>query len=187
MEEVLNYLSAIHPLSNELRNYLRDILKEREVPKNTYLLKRGHVNSSIYFITKGLVRCYYIKNDREISSGFMKEGDIAISVESFFKQIPSKENIQALEDCIIYYASYRDLQFAYKNFPEFNFIGRVLTEKYYMQSEQRLCSIKMQRSKERYDYLLQNNSELIQRVPAKYLASYIGLHEAYMSFVKGKK
>ena len=58
----------------------------------------------------------------------MKECDVIISVESFFIQQSSKESIQALEDCILYYITYDELQHIYKTFPEFNFIGRVLTE-----------------------------------------------------------
>jgi len=61
----------------------------------------------------------------------MKEGDVIVSVESFFSQKQSYESIQALEDCILYYITYDELQFVYNHFPEFNFIGRVLVEKYY--------------------------------------------------------
>jgi len=73
----------------------------------------------------------------------MKEGDFMISVESFFNQKESYESIQALEDCEVYSASYNDVQNLYNKFPEYNFVGRVLTEKYYVLSEQRLYSLRM--------------------------------------------
>ncbi|HEX8333454.1 MAG TPA: Crp/Fnr family transcriptional regulator, partial [Segetibacter sp.] len=101
-------------------------------------------------------------------------------------QRESYESIQALEDCIVYYISYEELQFVYRNFPEFNYIGRVLLERYYMLSEQRLYSLRMQRSQERYDYLLEHFPELILRVPAKFLASYLGITEVTMSKIKAR-
>ena len=116
----------------------------------------------------------------------MQEGDVIISVESFFTQRPSYESIQALEDCELQYISYDELQYTYRNFPEFNFIGRVLTEKYYTLSEQRLFSIRMQRASERYQHLRENFPELIERVASKYLASYLGVTEVTLSKIKGK-
>jgi CRP-like cAMP-binding protein len=116
-----------------------------EIPKKHFLLKPGHICYNIYFVQQGLVRCFYIKNEKEVSSWFLKEGDVIVSVDSFFTQTVSYESIQALEDCVLHYISYTDLQYAYLHFPEFNFIGRILTEKYYKLSEQRLYSLRMQR------------------------------------------
>lgn len=117
----------------------------------------------------------------------MKEGDVIVSVESFFSQTESYESIHALEDCRLHSLSYRDLQEAYQNYPEFNFIGRLLTEKYYRLSEERLYSIRMQRGLEKYKSLIEHHPQLIQRVPSKYLASYLGLTEETLSRIRAQK
>ena len=186
MEELLHYLESIHPISDGLRGHLALTLKEKHLAKKDYLLKAGHVSRNICFITKGLLRCFYIKDDNEVSSWFMKEGDVIVSVESFFQQKESYESIQALDDCLIYYITYDELQYIYRHFPEFNFIARTLLEKYYVLSEQRLFSLRMQRSQERYEYLLENHGDLVLRVPAKYLASYLGITEVTMSKIKSR-
>ena len=186
MEELLRFLESIHPMTDGLKQHLAKILKVRELPKKAYLLKAGHISKNICFIGKGLLRCFYIKDSHEVSSWFMKEGDVIVSVESFFSQKESYESIQALEDCIIYYVTYEELQFVYRHFLEFNYIGRVLLERYYTLSEQRLYSLRMQRAQERYDYLLEHFPELILRVPAKFLASYLGLTEVTMSKIKAR-
>ena len=116
----------------------------------------------------------------------MLEGDIIISVESFYRQIASYESIQALEDCELFYMDYRDLQQIYRNYPEFNFVGRVLTERYYSLSEQRLYSMRMMRAKERYEYMTTHHPELVKRVPAKFLASYLGISEVMLSIIKNR-
>lgn len=186
MEALLYFLNSIFPLSDGLKDHLLQILKHRELHKKDYLLKAGKVSKSICFIKKGLLRCFSLKDDKEVSSWFMKEGDIILSVNSFFTQTPSHESIQALEDSELFCISYDELEHIYRAYPEFNFIARVVIQKYYAQSEQRLYSLRMQRSNERYEFLLEHYPELILRVPAKYIASYLGMTEVYLSSLKGK-
>jgi CRP-like cAMP-binding protein len=187
MKELLIYLNNIYSLSEHLQEHLLTILKTKKISKKDNLLKIGQVCNNIYFVEKGLLRCYYIKEDKEVCSWFMKEGDVIISVESFFKQTQSYEAIQALEDSTVNYISYNELQFIYKKFPEFNFIGRVLTESYYMLSEQRLFSLRMQKSAEKYLYLQQHFPEFLLRLPSRYIASYLGITEETLSRIRGKK
>jgi CRP/FNR family transcriptional regulator, anaerobic regulatory protein len=187
MEALLTLLNSIHPLSEGLVSHLAQTLKTKTISKKQYLLRAGHTSRQICFIEKGLLRCFYEHGETEVSSWFMKEGDVIVSVESFFKQKPSYESIQALEETIVHYVSYDELQFIYKNFLEFNFVARVLAEHYYTLSEQRLYSMRMQRSHERYEHLFQQFPELILRVPSKYIASYLGVSEETLSRIKSKR
>ena len=184
MEELLHNLSTIHPLSPEVIEYFRIHLKTRKLNKKNFLLKIGRVSEEIFFINQGLVRCFYLIDDKEVSSWFMKEGDVMISVESFFKQSISYESIQAVENSVVHYITYSELQHLYKNFSEFNIIGRVLTERYYTLSEQRLHSMRLKKARDRYLFLLKYHPELILRVPSKYLASYLGVTEVTLSNIK---
>ncbi len=184
MDQFLQSLNQIHPLPKELLKLLELNLETLVFPKKSFLLKQGQVCKNICFIEKGLARCFYVKEDREVSSWFMKEGDLIISVESFFKQRPSYENIQALEECVVFSFDYNTLQALYLQFPEFNFIGRVLTEKYYALSEQRLYSLRMQRAAERYAHLMDHFPEIIQRVPSTFIASYLGITLETLSRIK---
>jgi len=187
MENILAFLNSIHALSDGCRQMLCEHLIRRELSKKAYLLKAGHVCRSICFIKQGLLRCFYIKEDQEVCSWFMMEGDVITSVESFFYQKESYESIQAIEDCEVFCIEHAQLEHIYRHFPEFNFISRVLLQKYYTLSEQRLYSLRMQRSQERYQYLLQHYPELILRVPAKYLASYLGISEETLSRIRSRK
>jgi CRP/FNR family transcriptional regulator, anaerobic regulatory protein len=186
MNELLNYLNTIHPLSDELTDYLSRNLKIKELPKRSFLLKAGHVCRSIYFIQKGLLRCFYEQDETEVSSWFMSEGNVIISVESFFRQKESYESILALEDSVLHYIDYSELQYIYHHYPEFNFIGRVLTENYYMLSEQRLFSMRCMKAPERYAYLVRHFPEIIRRVPYKYIASYLGVTEVTLSNIRNR-
>ncbi len=184
MEVLLHYLDAIHPLSDGLKNHLVHFLKERELLKKEFLLKAGHICRNICFIQKGLMRCFYIKDEHEVCSWFMKEGDVIVSVESFFNQVKSYESIQAVEDCETYCLEYSQLEHIYKEYPEFNFIGRVLLQKYYKLSEQRLYSMRMQSAAERYQFLLNHFPEIVMRVSTTDIASYLGISRETLSRIK---
>jgi CRP/FNR family transcriptional regulator, anaerobic regulatory protein len=187
MDTLLQFLSTIYPLSTSLQEHLYGILKQRRLSKKEYLLRAGHVCRNICFISNGLLRCFYLKDDQEVSAWFMKEGDVIVSVESFFYQKESYESIQAIEDCELYCIEHGQLEQIYRTYPEFNFVARVLLQKYYTLSEQRLYSLRMQRSQERYEYLVQHHPELILRVPAKFLASYLGITEETLSRIRSRK
>lgn len=186
MQDLIEYINSIYPVSMEIKEALAQELKRKVFCKKDFILKEGQTCKSIYFIEKGLLRCFYIKGSKEVCTWFMKEGDMVISVESFFNQKPGYESIQVLEDCVLYSLQYDELQNLYKKFPEFNFVGRRITETYYSLSEQRLYSLRMQKASERYHYLLRNHSELIKRVPSKFLASYLGIALETLSRMKHK-
>jgi CRP-like cAMP-binding protein len=186
MDQLLQFLDSIFPLSPELREHLNRILKTRIFPKKAFLLKAGHISRNIYFIEKGLVRCFYMLGEKDISSWFMKEGDVIVSVDSFFGHIKSSENIQTLEETIAHYISSEELEEIYNRFIYFNIHGRKILTHYYRLSEQRTISMRSLKAKERYVYLLSQSPELLQRVPRKYLASYVGVAEATFSHINGK-
>jgi CRP-like cAMP-binding protein len=181
MKELLSFLSTIQPLSPALRAHLESILQFRELKKKELLLDIGQVCRNISFVESGLFRCYYLNGTKQVCSWFMKEGDVITSVGSFYSQQPSYECIEALEPCRIYYISFEQLQAIYFDFPEFNFTGRVLTEKYYQLWEQQRYMLKMARVRERYKYLLEHHADLERRVPRGYLASYLGITQETLS------
>src|SRR4030095_12099901 len=187
MKELLSLLNNIHPLSSELHQYLSQQLKTTTIDKKQFLLQAGQINRHIYFIKKGLLRCYYIHDQQEVCSKFLKEGDIIVSANSFFLQKESYESIQAIEDSVLWHICYDELQYIYRNFPEFNIIARVLSIKSYLLSEQRLNFIRMKQAADRYNSMLEHFPDLVLRVPSKYLASYLSISVETLSRIRGKK
>jgi CRP-like cAMP-binding protein len=114
----------------------------------------------------------------------MKEGDVVISVNSFFNQVPATETIETLEECEVHSITYTQLQELYRRHPEFRVIGHRLTEIYYCRAEVRADSLILQSKEERSIDLAKNEPDLVKRVPKKYLASYLGMSIASISRVK---
>ena len=117
----------------------------------------------------------------------MCEGDFVISIISFLTQQPATEYVELLEPSIIYSISYAQLAELYRSFPEFNYVGRVLTERYYVQSEQRAYQLRTLSATERYVQLVREFPNLAQRVPLKYLASHLGIAPETLSRLRAKR
>jgi CRP-like cAMP-binding protein len=149
------------------------------------LLRRGEICKNLYFIEKGFVRAYYDKDGQEVTSWFMQENDLIVSVHSFFRQQPSHENIMLLEKTTLTSISYEDLQALYRQFPRFNYTGRLLTENYYVLSEERLISMRMQSAQERYIALLRKYPQILRRAQLNQIASYLGMKPETLSRLRG--
>jgi len=83
---VYDFIAGIIPLSAGLRERLDSILRVKDFGKKEFLLREGQVCDRIYFVEKGLVRIYYLKDGVEMCSGLLLEGGFMISVESFFRR-----------------------------------------------------------------------------------------------------
>jgi CRP-like cAMP-binding protein len=191
MEELLYFLNQIAiiegwPLSPACLAYLRKIIKKSSLKKEEYLLKAGEVCTNLYFIQRGLLKCFYIVHNDEVSDWFFGELDTVTSVDSFYDQVKSEDFIQALEDCELFYITYEELVYLYKTFVEFNVIGRVLTNKYLRIWHRQARNIRMLTAEERYFFLLENQPELIMRVPVRDLASYLDMRRETLSRMRGR-
>lgn len=186
MIELLNMLNSITPLSLELQLHLKDIIKYKEYSKDSFLLKPGKICENICFIQKGLVRVYYENAENEICPWLLREGDIAISVVSFFDQEPSFESIQALEDTMVYYITHKELYFIYRKFPEFAFVGHELLQHYYKLKEKISYATFGKSAVERYAFLLEFYKEIIPRINRNHQAAVLGIDPATLSRSKSK-
>lgn len=177
----------ITPLSPGLREYLNDTIKSSQYPKKHILLKEGEVCKNIYFVEDGFSRAYYKRNGKEMTSWFSGTGEVVISVHSFFKQMASIESVELLADSTLLSLTHQELQYAYAQFPEFNVIGRVLTEKYYIHSEERAMALRVFSAKERYENLLKMYPQILQKASLGQIASHLGITQETLSRVRGAK
>ncbi len=173
-------------MSIELKEELTKELEIIEIPKRTVLLKEGQRCDYVYVVLQGLMRMYYIKDDDEICSRFMDEQHICISVRSFFSRETGYEYIETLENSTLTRISHDRLQFLYNTLLEFNYITRVITELYFIKSEERLYLLRKQSVEERYVFFSTNYTTLMQRVPLKHIATHLGTSIETISRIRNK-
>lgn len=183
MERLFVLFDRFKPLSPDLKAYILSVLKKKECKKKTVLLQEGNIAKAIFFIDKGLIRSFRHEKGREKTPWIMKAGDIFVSISSFFTQTPALESIEAIEDCVLYYITFDELQYAYEKFPKFNLHGRLILQYYYKLSEDR-NSMREQSARYKFEYLMTRDTDLVGRVQDKYLASYIGVTPSTFSLQK---
>lgn len=175
MEQLLTELQKIIPLSDELELRLRKTAVRHEFKKRYKLTRPGQVCNRLYYVEKGILRLYVKSNNKEYSNWFMLEGDFATSVTSFFGNAPSLETIEVAEDCILWSVSRQELEDIYEQWPAFRKVGQRLTERYYCLDNRMKIYLMTMDKQEFYDYLVKERPNLVDRVPRKYLASFMGI------------
>ncbi|MBO0931566.1 Crp/Fnr family transcriptional regulator [Fibrella aquatilis] len=187
MNQLIDQIQTLGPLSEALKSALMGLLRREEPARKSWLLQPGQVSDRLYFIQQGVVRGYYLKDGREVTSWFMREGDFIVSIVSFYTRQPAREYVELMEDGVVWSIQYEQLQQLYRDFPEFNVIGRKLTETYYVLSELRTQNLRMLTAPERYAQLLTDFPDIFGRVPLKYIASHLGISPETLSRLRGRK
>ncbi len=183
---LLTYINDIHPISDEIRSDLEKYLEIIEVPKHHLLLKEGQRNDYVFVVLKGLLRMYYLKDGEEVCSRFTDENHISLSVNSFYSRIPGYEYIETLEPSVIARIHHDNLQRLYNDYIEYNYIGRIITQEYFIKSEERLYLLRKQSAEERYLFFLEHYPGLLQRVPLKHIATFLGITLETLSRIRNK-
>lgn len=155
-----------------------------KVAKHTLLTKENEVATSIYFITKGILRIFYLKDDTEITGFIFSEGLFASSYESFLLQTKSNQTLEALEDCVLLSIDYPSLQILYKKVPALQIVARVIAEQRFINGQRILSSHLLDKPEERYRKFTSQYPELIQRVPQHIIASYLGITAVSLSRIR---
>src|SRR5882757_5250229 len=147
---VITFLQTKGLRSKELKEHLLKILRRDVIKKKKKLLEINDFCERVYFIEQGLFRGFRKSKGRQKNEWFMKEGDVMFDPLSFYTGEPSEVAIEALEDSIVYFISIHQLEHIYRKFPEFDRVGRRLTEKYYMKSLQDAAALREPTIKARY-------------------------------------
>jgi CRP-like cAMP-binding protein len=185
LNELITYFNQFNHLSDEAIKAIADISKLVIIKKNQDLQAIGHTCRTIYFIKKGVARIYYYKDDIEITECFAFENAIIARVESLFTGKPSRKAIQMIEDSELIGINSPKLFEHYNKFPEIERLFRKIFESAYVDTVNRVESIQFHSAEERYNALLKDSPNVLQRVPLKYIASYLGITQVSLSRIRG--
>jgi len=186
--DLLETLSFIIPLPTPMQNRVKEESLIEIFERKKLILSPGETSRRIYFIRSGFLRTYFIDDDgKECTTWFTGKGDLMTSVYSFFSQQPANEYIEVLQDCKLQSLTWLELNAYYADFREGNLLGRIVTEKYFIRSEERAILLRTHSPELRYDLLLKNHPEIEQQTTQQNIASYLGISRETLSRIRRKK
>lgn len=178
-------LETLVPLSEEEWTLLGGAFMERVVDSKTVITCEGETEKEIYFISSGLARLFYkTKDDDQITAFIFCENMFASCLESFIRQQPSTQNLEALENCTLLVLSKDKLDALYEQVPKTHMIMRKVMEARFVASQQLLSSYILTGPKERYEMFARHYPHLVQRVPQYILASFLGITPVSLSRIR---
>ncbi len=187
-QHCLFFFQYIHPLKPASVEALLPCFSLKNFTKKEFLVKQGQVSDELNFVYSGSVREFFEDNDaNETNTWFGLENSVAISTYSFFSQKPSLTNIQALEDVQAVVVKHSDLHKLFDQFHDIERLGRLIVEQYLVQIEEMKIMLQTLSARERYEYMLRHKPEFVQRIPLKYLASFLGIQLETLSRVRNQK
>ena len=182
----VKFLKKVAPFTDEELEKASIYFEEIKVKKNQHYLREGETSGKIGFVTEGLFRCYYIIKNKEITTEFLLPNSIVAGMLSFLADELQRENIVALENSKLIAISREDLFKLYHKNWKWQQAGRILTEMNYVRIEKRAVCLQTLTAKERYEELLKEYPELIERVPLQYIASFLGMSPETFSRIRSK-
>ncbi|WP_433902693.1 Crp/Fnr family transcriptional regulator [Sphingobacterium puteale] len=175
-----NIITSIHThfdIKSEPLEILLSNLNLLHVPKKTKLIQPERSDKNIYFVEKGIARAYTIRDGKEVTSWFSKEGDLLYSTNSFHGPVSGyeTETVQVLEDSVLYYMAIDQLEILCRHHIDIANWMRYVHQRAFLEMERRLINRFYLSAEKRYEDFMANHSKLIQRVNLGYIASYLGI------------
>lgn len=172
--------------NKELFDSLQDHLKLEEFSKGDIIESSGSVSKKIYFINNGLIRIFYRSGGQEICCHFAKEREILTGIDSFFTGYPTIYTSQAIEDTQCYSLTKNELEWAFDYIEGMDRFGRIFITTAYSDLVERYNSMVSMTAQERYQVFMDKNSNLLNRIPLGYIASYLGMKQETLSRIRAK-
>lgn len=183
-----NILEAIFTPKDFTAEQLSTILShfnKKEFAKGEYLLQEGKTAHYYWFVQSGFVRSFAIDTEgNEVSTNFYTVGDIVIDWPSFFMRTPTKENIQALTDCVCWQLDFETFQQLFHSIEAFREAGRARLVQSYFELKRHSTSLITDQAKDRYLRLMEEKPQILQNVPFKQIATYLGITDTSLSRIR---
>jgi CRP-like cAMP-binding protein len=182
-----HFLTNIFTGQNFKKEDLEKILEQYqylEFNKNDYLIKEGTTANYYYFMESGFARSYAIDLEgNDISTKFFSSTDIVIDWHSYFLRTKCRENIQAITACKVWKISFENFMklFSIEAFRE---VGRTRLVNNYFELKNHSISVIADPAKDRYLNLIKAKPDIVQNVPLKQIATYLGITDTSLSRIR---
>jgi len=186
-ENIFDHFEKYIKLSEELKPELEKRIKHIVFKKGELVLNADQICTESYFIKKGILRTYFIKDGKEISEYFCGIDEWVNSPRSFIQRKKDIYYIDAIENTEAYSLNVNDLVYLFDNFPEMERYSRLSMGTFFGHMMERITSIRFTTAKEKYDHFCQTYNGIYHRIPLGMVASYLGITPETLSRIRKQK
>ncbi len=187
LSPILSNIRRFVEFSEEEAERLISITKTTRFKKRQFLDQPGYTSNFRNYILQGAFRSYFIDDEG-------KDHTVQIAIEDWFvsdfysyiTRTPATLYVEALEDSILLQMRYEDIEGLCKEIHSLSEYFRVTTEKAFAFSRMRALSNLSKSAEERYLEFNEMYPGIVQRVPQKIIASYLGMSQEFLSKIRSQ-
>ena len=157
----------------------------KKLRKKQYLSQEGDVCRHNAFVCKGFLRSYFV-DDKGVEHimNFAPENYWAGDRASLSTGLPSKYNVDALEESDILLISKENFEMLCKAIPAFNDLINAILHKSFVVSQERIHANITYTAQEKYSNFIDKYPSIVNRVPQHMIASFIGISAETLSRIR---
>lgn len=183
METFKKFINKYVTLTEKDWKLIAACFEKEVIKKDELILREGQICRHLYFLETGLLHYFITKDGLDSTKYFTIAPYCFTSQISFTTQIPCAENIQAIEDSIIYKATLQQTNKLLELQSWNTFVRKIIQEVQFF-TDEILQETKNDTASDRYKRLLETNPELLQRIPLKIMASFLGIAPQSLSRIR---
>lgn len=186
-ENIFDHFEKFIRLSENLKSELIKRIKPIVFQKGELVFDANNICTKSYYINKGILRTYFLKDGKEISEYFSGTNEWGNSPRSFMQREKDIYYIDAIEDTETYSIHVNDLVYLFDNFPEMERYARLSMGTVFGHFMERIASMRFTSAKERYNHFKKTYPIIYHRIPLGMVASYLGITQETLSRIRTEK
>jgi CRP-like cAMP-binding protein len=173
--------------SEEIQQFI-SMASCRELAKKEFLLQEGQLCNTISYVHSGALRAYCSDNQgKEATIMFALADWWVTDMYCFVNRKPAMMYIEAIENSFIFQIKKDDLDRLFIKVPKFERLFRILMQNAYIREQLRVIENLSLSAEKRYENFLNKYPQVVQQVPQKQIASYLGITPEFLSTIRKNK
>lgn len=178
------YLGRFMPITRDELIDLLQYCEIRKFDKRVVIVKEGEIDNYLNLVVKGLVRKYLQVKKSECILQLATEGHVVQSEISYLTRTPSMVVLETLEPTILVSLTHDKMEETLDKFPKGERLGRLILAGMFIKKDENRYNRLLKSTRERFFEYMEHHPHMLQRVPQKYLASYLQIEPETFSRLK---